>query len=69
MDSVAIATRHSGGGGVKKIKVLFSNVFCAKCDQFLGMTCDPFRPEYCEECEVKEQEKQEARGDDTSKTP
>lgn len=47
---------------VKKIKVVFSNVFCAKCDQFLGMTCDPFRPEYCEECfphiekEVREDE-------------
>lgn len=37
--------------------VLNGNVYCAKCGGFLGMTCDPFRDSYHENCFPKPNKK------------
>jgi len=34
----------------KRVKVINSDVYCAKCGKFIGMTCDPLRNKYCEMC-------------------
>ena len=34
----------------KRTEVINSDVYCSKCKRFLGMTCDPFRESYCEDC-------------------
>ena len=31
----------------KTTKIINSDVYCAKCGEFLGATCDPFRPNSC----------------------
>jgi len=33
-----------------RVAVKEGNVYCIKCSVFLGMTCDPFRPECCNGC-------------------
>jgi hypothetical protein len=33
-----------------RTRVVRSDVYCAKCDAFLGMTCDPFAPFFHEAC-------------------
>lgn len=33
----------------KRYTVINSDVYCIKCETFLGMTCDPFRSN-CESC-------------------
>ena len=33
-----------------RTKVINDDVYCIKCNRFLGTTCDPFRKNYCEEC-------------------
>ena len=35
---------------IKATKVINSDVYCSKCGEFLGMTCDPFRKSYHESC-------------------
>ena len=35
---------------VKIIKVIDGDVYCAKCEVFLGSICDPFRRTHCEKC-------------------
>lgn len=34
----------------KRTIVKNGDVYCIKCGCFLGMTCDPFRPEYHDNC-------------------
>ena len=31
----------------EKIKIVNSDVYCSKCGEYLGMTCDPFRASEC----------------------
>ena len=35
---------------LKMVDIKDSNVYCAKCGVFLGMTCDPFSPDRCKAC-------------------